>query len=143
MMTEPIDLQAVAGKRHCVQRDPAQPADGKRADDPWLLVISCQRGHVYPHSATRLGIATDDRGPAAAIARLPGVTIEQDGDDGINATFPPSLFNRVARIVKPRRRRQLSAAQRERLNAAGTKTRLGVSPGVQSEFKGQIPIPMA
>jgi hypothetical protein len=47
------------------------------------------------------------------IRRLPFVSVEQDGDDGVNATFHVDRFDEVARIMKPRRRRRLSPEQRE------------------------------
>ena len=61
-----------------------------------------------------LAVSTNKRGPVSGkIRRLPFVSVQQDGDDGINATFPVDRFDEVARIMKPRRRRRLSPEQRE------------------------------
>ena len=55
-----------------------------RGDDPLLQQIACRHGHIYVHSDSLLGVGTDKRGSvAAAIARLPGVEVWQDADDGI------------------------------------------------------------
>jgi hypothetical protein len=135
-MSDCINLRERYSKRYRIEYDPAYVAEhGKRAraDDPWLQTIPCQRGHLYPHGGSLLGVATNGRGPTtAAIARLPGVTVVQDGDDGINAVFPPELLPKVAALVKPRRKRQLSPEQRERLASVGKATRLTAKqPGVQ------------
>ena len=45
--------------------------------------------------------------------------------------FPPRLFA-AAKIVKPKRKRQLTEKQRERLAKVGAKTRL--KPGTPSDF---------
>jgi hypothetical protein len=106
----PIDLRAVAGKRYRVEYEESHSG---KSDNPWLLIIPCQCGHIYPHSDKLLGVATDGRGSLTQkIARLPGVEVVQDGDDGINAVFPPGLFAKVAAIVKPKRKRQLTPEQR-------------------------------
>jgi hypothetical protein len=106
-----INLRQRFGKRYKVEYDEASAG---RKDDPWLQIIACRRGHIYPHSADLLGVATNGRGSTAkAISRLPGVTIIQEGDDGINAVFPLNMFAAIAKLVKPRRKRQLTAEQRQ------------------------------
>jgi hypothetical protein len=58
---------------------------------------------------------------ARQLAALPGVRIHQDGGIGGEMTFlfDVTLFDQVALIVKPRRRRRLSEAHRDKLSAAG------------------------
>jgi hypothetical protein len=109
-MTNPIDIRAIAGNRYRVEWEQSRVA---RDDDPWLLVIPCARGHIYPHSSELLGVATDSRSAGLALAKLPGVTVLQEGDDGFNLVFGPKLLPKVAKIVRPKRRRQLSAVQRD------------------------------
>ena len=108
-----IDLRTVAGKRYRLDCDLSHK--GRTAPDPWLLIIPCRFGHIYPHSATLLAVATNGRVIGLKVARLSGVDVLQDGIDGMNLTFPPRLFARVAQIVKPKRKRQISDAERERL----------------------------
>jgi hypothetical protein len=110
--SEGIDLRTVAGSRYHVEYE--QSHRGK-AEEPWLLIIPCQRGHIYQHSDELLGVATDCRSAGLALAKLPGVQVMQEGVDGFNLVFGPKLLPKVAKIVKPKRRRQLSAVQRERL----------------------------
>ena len=53
------------------------------------------------------------------LAELDCVSVTQDGEDGINATFHVEDVDVVAEVMKPRKRRRLSPEQRERLIAAG------------------------
>lgn len=102
-----INLRERFGERFRIVFDEAHT----RGDDPWLQVIPCQHGHIYPHGGELLGIATNSRGPVArSLARMKGVRVVQDGDDGINAVFPVTMFDRVAALVEPYRRRNRAAA---------------------------------
>src|SRR4051812_47664134 len=108
-----INLREQFGRQYRIGHDPAYAAEhgGRgRTDDPWLQILLCRRGHIYPHGGDLLGVATNSRGSTAtAIATLPGVIVVQDADDGINAIFPLSMFEQIAQLIKPRRKRQLSA----------------------------------
>lgn len=100
--------------------------------DPWLLTILCQTGHVYPHGPDRLAFASNNRGGVArAVASLPGAAIEQEGTDGINVSFPVEAWPEVAKLVRPRRRRQVTPEQRARLAEMGS--RFQFRHGAQSD----------
>ena len=98
----------------------AERSEFRAAEEPWLQIIPCRHGHIYPWSDTLLAVSTNRRGPVAGrIRELPFVAVVQDGSDGINATFPVEAFDQVAAIVRPKRRRRLTpehrAAATERL----------------------------
>jgi hypothetical protein len=83
-----------------------------RTRDPWLQMIPCRHGHIYPHGGEYLAASTNHRGSIAKrLAASIGVRISQDGDDGINAVFHEMDFDTVAAILKPKRRRRLTPAQ--------------------------------
>src|SRR5262245_23210935 len=105
MTPDPIDLHAVAGKRYQVEPT-------SRQTDLWELTIPFRHGHVYPHSGELLGVATNTRSMGLRLAKLAGVEVWQEGDNGFNVVFPPRLFAAVAKIVKPKRKRQLTPKQR-------------------------------
>jgi hypothetical protein len=132
------DLRRLFGDHYKIGCDTAQSVGrGSRLDDPWLLVVRCRWGHVYVHGRDRLGVATNTRGNAARqISSIPGVRVLQDADDGINAVFPVELFERVAAIVKPLRRRRLSPENRERLVAMG-KVNLNMANSAHVGFSGE------
>lgn len=123
-MTTCIDLQKVFGDKYRIDRDPAYFAEygeNARIPDPWYWRIGCTHGYIYPQGGELLGASTIRRGAIAnRLAAVPGVSIAQDGDDGINVIFPIEIFDAVAKIMKPRKRRRLSPAHRKTLVAAGT-----------------------
>jgi hypothetical protein len=111
----------------------AERGDGARADDPALQIIRCERGHIYPWDASMLAASTDTRGSTARkLAALDFTTVHQDGDDGMTILFPVERFPEVAALMHPRRRRQVSEAERARLAAMGGK--YAFRPAVQTRF---------
>lgn len=118
-----IDLKARFGHRYRVDYEEsyrAECGDSARAHDPWLLTIPCRHGHIYPHGGELLAASTNRRGPITnRLAALPCVCVVQDGDDGINVLFHASDLDKVAAILKPKRRRRLSPEHRVKLTTAG------------------------
>jgi len=107
-----IDLQKRFGKRYRIEYEESYRAErGKsaRAAAPWLAIIPCKRGHIFPWGGDKLAASTNNSGPTARkLKALAFVTVVQDGDDGITVTFPVERFPEVAKLMKPRRRRRLS-----------------------------------
>jgi hypothetical protein len=104
-----IDLEKRFGSVYRVAYE-----DGKRhrTRDPWRLILLCRHGHIYPHGGDRLGASTRCRGAIAGrLVALSCVRVAQDGTDGINLVFHVDDFPTVAAILKPRRRRKLTARQ--------------------------------
>jgi hypothetical protein len=56
------------------------------------------------------------------VLAIPGTRLGQDGAQEKTVLYPVSLFDRVARVVKPRRRCHLSPEQLARLGAAGARS---------------------
>jgi hypothetical protein len=124
-MCEPtcINLEKTYGDRYRIGHDEVAVTWGERRD-PWMMTIPCVgRGiTIYPHGGTLLALECDRRpGIARQLAALLGVRVHQDGGMGGEMTFlfDVSLFEHIAAIVKPRRRRRLSDEQRARLLVAG------------------------
>ena len=121
-----INLRERFSKRYRIGWDPAYDAKGRHRHllDPWMMTIPCERGTIYPHGGTRLAVEVEGRPITANRLRgLDCTTVIQEGDDFLAVTFDVDDFDRVAQIVLPRRRRQLSEAERERLRAAGANSR--------------------
>lgn len=119
-----IDLKECFGRRYRVRYEDSYYAEygqGARTRDPWLMIIPCQLGHISPHGGDELLACTNRQRPITAkrLLALPGARAVQDGEDGITVAFPASLFDQVAKIMKARRRRQLTPEQRERLAKIG------------------------
>jgi hypothetical protein len=86
-----IELEKRFGKTYRVGYEPAYRAEhGKngRADDPWLKIIPCQRGHIFPWGGDRLAASIDTRGASAKqLMELRGVEVVQDASDGATVLF--------------------------------------------------------
>ena len=125
-----VNLKTTFGQTYRVTYEEsywAERGEHGRADEPWLQIIPCGFGHIYPHGGNLLAVATNNRGQIARrISQLPFVTVVQDGSDGINATFPVKHFEEIAEIVKPRRRRHLSDQHRAKLMASSERHRFRI-----------------
>jgi hypothetical protein len=114
-----VNLRERFGDRYRVRYEESYAGEGFRAAEaPCLMIIPCRYGHIFPWDGQLPAVSTDKRGQVARkICQLPFVTVRQDGDDGVNATFPLDRFADVAQIMRPRRRRRLSPEQRGRAAA--------------------------
>ena len=93
------------------------------SNDPWNLELPCRHGHICPWGGNELAACTCRRGKLADRLEAAGARIVQNGDDGVNAVFHESRFAQIAKIMKPRRRKQISEAERRRLLAIGAARR--------------------
>jgi len=113
---ECVNLKERFGKRFKVRYEESRRADrgdGARLPDPWLMILLCQRGHIFPWGGDRLAASTDSPGATARkLAALPGAILHQDGADGMTVVFDVADFAAVAALMHPRRRRQMTEAQR-------------------------------
>ena len=112
-----INLKDHFGDRHPVRYEEsyfADRGDGARAEDPWLMIIPCRHGHLYPHGGDLLAVSTNGKGPITTkIRELACTTVVQDSDEGVNATFHVDDFDQVAEVMKPHRRRQWTNEQKQ------------------------------
>ena len=138
-----IDLKREFGDRFKVVYEEsyqAERGDHGRAEDPWLMVVLCLHGEIYPYGDDQLVASTKVAGGIArTLKALPFVTTHKDGSDGADVLFPVDRFEEIAAIMKPKRRRQVSDAERKRLAEMGAEFRF--SPGAQSPKTAQICVP--
>jgi hypothetical protein len=107
-----IDLKKQFGAEYQVVLDESADVAGQSTSDRrWLPQIPCKYGHVYPHGEDTLGASAEGRIIAGKLAALPGVRVHQRGDREVTAVFPPAVFPAVAALLRPRKRRRLSAEQ--------------------------------
>jgi hypothetical protein len=86
--------------------------------DPWMMQIACKGPGVtiYPHGGNLLAVQADRRPSIGArLKALDGVKLYQDGDREMTFLFDVSLFEQVAEVVKPRKRRELTDTQLQTL----------------------------
>lgn len=119
MKTPPpcVNLRERFGRKYKVVYGESYNAEygpNAKVEDPWLMIIPCQHGHICPWGDELLAACTNYAGRIAnRLRKLPYVTVAQDGDDGINATFDAKHFAEIAEIMLPRKKRTLSESQRQ------------------------------
>lgn len=128
-MTECINLREEFGDRFRISFDPVYDPKGRPRDklDPWMMQIPCRRGVIYPYGGNLLAVEIDGHSVTRKrLRRLDGIAVHQDGDDGTTFLFDVEQFEQVAELVLPKRRRQLTEAQREQARQRMIKLRQGV-----------------
>jgi hypothetical protein len=120
IMPEPVcvNLREMFGECFKITYDESFDPRGKHKHnlDPWAMQLPCEGKGVtiYPHGGTRLAVEINYRLPLARkVAALEGVELYQDGDWEKTFLFDIALFEQVAALVKPRRRKHLTEEQRQ------------------------------
>lgn len=126
-MTKCIDLSAFADRFKLT----TDPAASPRNKDPWLLVMPCKFGEIYPHGGKYLAAATFTRGPIAKRLLQYG-RFYHDACDGVTVVFHVDQFDAVAEIMQPKRRRVLSADHKAKLSAASAKNQFSDGSGARN-----------
>jgi hypothetical protein len=119
-----INLRERFGAEYRIAFDPAYDPFNVPRDrlDPWMMTIPCHKGVIYPHGGDVLAVELDNQQAAARkLAAVPGIRLHQDGGlrGDMTFLFPAEMFDQIAVIVRPKRRRRLSPEQRERMAAIG------------------------
>ena len=126
MKPEPTctNLMERFGDRFKIGFDPAYDPKHRPKDKlaPWYLVIPCQRDEIYPHGGDTLIAEVEDR-PITRnrLTSLDCTSVHQEGDHFAAFRFHVDDFDAVAEIVLPRKRRQVSEAEKERLRNLSAK----------------------
>jgi hypothetical protein len=122
MILKQIDLKTLAAGRFRLTFDEAASIEPGGKKDPWYQVIPCRYGQIYPFSDSLLAIHSKGSGIRRRLQAIEGLTVLNWSDDGEAIfLFPQERFDRVAEIVKPRRKRHLSEANKKKLVEAGSR----------------------
>jgi hypothetical protein len=106
-----------------------------RGDGRWFVEIVCQRGLIYPNRGADVLAFTTSADAWKSLLEI-GVKPNRVGDKERECSFPVSLLDQVAAIVKPKRRRSLDP---DRARAIGRATAYGAQSGktAQEAVQGQ------
>ena len=141
-----INLRKQFGKRYRVRHEESFYAEGRRVACPGLMILLCKYGDVYPFGGRMLAAAVDGHPKiAGTLRRLECVEVFQDGDFGeVTVAFNVDDFAKVARIMRPRRRRQVTPEQRAEMVARLQQSRQSapVAP-IQVQHSGRTGDPRA
>lgn len=106
------NLKQLCGGRYKIVDDGTH--DGNRAERMWCQEIQGRYGAIYPHGWDGSLAVRVDRPRAVRKVRALGYPVASDGEAEVVFVFPPSDIDRVARLIRARRRRRLSPEQRAR-----------------------------
>ncbi len=140
------DLKALYGYEYQTAFDEsyfAESAINRRAELAWLQIIPCRHGHIGVWGHNRLSASTKNAGEIAnLLATLSCCEVQQRGQDGTTASFAVSDFPMVAALMKPRRRRHLTAAHKEALMKASLPYRFRKATSVPATNLGPKFVPV-
>jgi hypothetical protein len=154
-----IDLRELFGASFQIGYEEAHYAEHgehPRVDDPWLQLLRCRHGEIYPLDGDRLAASTYGPGKIAnQLAALECCQVEQDGRgggklprrpanappvddraDGVTVSFKSCDFPKIATLMKARPRKKLSKAQRAALSEGGRPHRFR-TPGANGKSQDQ------
>jgi hypothetical protein len=99
------NLKKLYGKKYRIDYERKVDGTPINRQDPFTMQLRSTIGHVYVHSETHLGFATDRNCPS--LRKVPELELIQDGADGQNFIFKQELLPSLARKLKLRTRRQV------------------------------------
>lgn len=114
---EPFDLAALA-KQHSLRTvyDPTAAIESSRTEKRWLVRIPCKRGWIGIHSDVELIAFCEQRNYyLKRFEKTPGVRHFRLDDEKFSATFNPAALIHVAKLLKAKKRRQVSQTTLDRL----------------------------
>lgn len=101
-----LNLRKLYGQKYKIRHEEsyaAEKQDFRTEEEPWLQIIPCQHGHVFPHGGQQLAWSSRTTGSIASkVLALPFVIPHQQGDDGVTVLFDAQHLEEIAAIVKPK-----------------------------------------
>ena len=97
-----INLKEQFGGRFRVEYEEsyyAQYGPNARIEDPWLMIVHCRYGHIFPHGHNLLAASVDGYPKIAGVMRrLSCCRVHQDGDFGkLTTLFDVADFEKKGR----------------------------------------------
>jgi hypothetical protein len=113
-----LDLKAFAGDRYRITLDPSAEDDTDHESKLWCYRIPGRTlgehsSFVSVHAADTLAAWSDRPSIVRKLASLDGCRVHQRGDHEIRVLFPPGRLDEVCAIIEAKRRRRMTAEQRE------------------------------
>jgi hypothetical protein len=108
-----VDLASRHGYRLAL--DESAELDRDQESRAWYRRIPAKYGFIAPHSSTEPSAFCSARRLFARLEAIPGVRPHQVGDKEASFIFPPDQLDAVAEVLKAKRKRRVSDAERARL----------------------------
>lgn len=103
-MMKPIDLRKQYGKTYRIEHDPAALHERAGKKNPWLFIIPCRKGHIFPHSNKHLALWWESS--ARLDVKTPALKLYQDGDGEKVYLFSPDDLDQIIPVAHPSRTRK-------------------------------------
>ncbi len=109
-----VNLRALFGHQYLIRYEETREVDRSEENEPWYQQILCagSRGHICPWGEREIAGCVDKPRLVKTLVALGG-HLQQSGDDGGTLVFDVADFAKVAEVMKPIRRRQLTIEQRQ------------------------------
>ena len=119
-MNDCVNLKERFGDRFKVELEEAHRAEtvDRPTEAPWLMVIPCDHGHIYPHGDSILSAYSDRPGARKKLKGMACCTIHQEGEKEVTVNFDVKDFDQVAEVMKPRKRNKGRAFTEEEIRAS-------------------------
>lgn len=125
-----VNLREEFGDRFRIEYDPAADSSRTLRKDPWYFVMKCKAGELSPQGGTTLRLeipVTMGSRRRKILERLKGRVQAIEFSDVWAILFEVSDFDLVADLIRPKRRPQLTAQQREQRSEQLKKNRIRIN----------------
>lgn len=127
-----INLHEMYEKSYKIGFDPTVLAYPELKKDPDYRIIPCRFGEIYSYSSELLAVWVNGNKRIQRMKReIPELIFKNNGDGEAVFLFHPELFKKIAKFVKPFRKRHLSPETKEKLLNASMSTRFKPKNTVQ------------
>ena len=109
-MKRVLDLKQLFGSQYQIERD---PAFGSSSDPAGWVIPGRKDCAIFAHDDRLLAAEIFGTNLCNKTMAIPGVQVHQTGEQYCCVLFPVELFDVVARVVKPKRRRRQNDVQRQ------------------------------
>ena len=91
-----VDLRERFGSRYRIRADESA-ACPSRNTDPWLWIVPCQYGEIYPYGGQHLCVLVKSAKVANEMRSWPELNLLQDSDDAVVFRFDVGVFGKGCR----------------------------------------------
>jgi len=110
-----INLREKFGEQFRITFDESYDHKGIRVKDPAYMQIPCRLGTIYPFGGDYLCLEIDNHpGASKKISKITGIELVQDGQKEKTFKFPVSVFEEIAIIVVPKKKRKLNLTDEQK-----------------------------
>jgi hypothetical protein len=112
-----LNLKEIVGKRYKITLDESYEAGADDNGKLWYYRVPCKHGHVFVNGEQELGVYCDKPNVIGLLRLIDGLRLLQRGDREASFGFHPDKLHEVAKIMRARKRPQLTDEHKAALAA--------------------------